>query len=106
MIFNMRGKCGPGDRKQAEGRTHRVDPTTLRGKHAFTAVITDEGYIIGRADYGKTGYTPLKVAPYKSFEEAKAAANKLNKDLGLTPLEAWHIVADTMRGCLSREVPE
>ena len=101
--MNMKGKCGPGDRDQSEGRIHRVDPATLKGKHAYTAVVLEDGYGVGRADYGIPGYTPLKVAPYQSFEEAKTAANMLNKDLGLNPLEAWHIVADTMRGCLSQE---
>lgn len=85
--MNMKGKSGsPGNREQAERRAERVDPKTLVGKHAFTAVVTEDGYVIGRADFGTPGYTPLKVAPYVSFEEAKAAADQLNDSLGLTRL--------------------
>lgn len=101
--MNMKGQCGPGNREQAEGRMHRVDPATLSGKHAFTAVIVEGGYGVGRADYGTTGYTPLKIVPYATYEVAKELADMLNKDLGITPLEAWHIVANTMRGSLTRK---
>ena len=73
----------------------------LVGKHAFTPVIHEEKgvamTILGRADFGTVGYTPMKHRIFERHDEAQEFANELNKDLGLTPLEAWVIVMDTMR---------
>jgi hypothetical protein len=73
----------------------------LVGKHAYTAVIHEEKgvamTIIGRADFGTVGYTPCKNRVFETHQEAKEFADELNQDLGLTKLEAWLIVSDTMR---------
>jgi hypothetical protein len=83
----------------------REDVETIRkrlvGKYAYTPVIHEEKgiamTIIGRADFGTVGYTPMKNRTFERHDEAQEFANELNKDLGLTKLEAWLIVADTMR---------
>jgi len=73
----------------------------LVGKHAYTAVIHSEKgvamTIIGRADFGTAGYTPHKNRVFGTHKEAQEFADELNEDLGLTKLEAWLIVNDTMR---------
>lgn len=86
------GKKMPKDRRTVEQIREAV-----KGKHAYTAVVTPKGFFLGRADFGERGYTPLKVAGYSSYEAAHEAAAEINKKLGLTPLEAAIIVADTMR---------
>lgn len=67
--------------------------------HAFTAVVVrGKGHGIGRADKGQPGYTPMpSLGFFRKHDEAKAKADKLNADLGLSTLEAWEIVASTMR---------
>jgi hypothetical protein len=70
----------------------------LVGKHAFTAVVVPEGFIIGRADYGIRGYTPIKVGgfDFKTYDEAKQFADEQNKSIGLTKDQALEIVFNTM----------
>jgi len=70
----------------------------LIGKHAFTAIVESEGYIIGRADYGIGGYTPMRREPtFKTYDAAQKFANGLNEKMGLTKEEALKIVFNTMR---------
>lgn len=68
----------------------------LIGKFAYTAVVVPEGFILGRADYGTKGYTPVRIRPYSTWDQAREAANKLNSEEGLTPVEAQEIVFNTM----------
>ena len=76
----------------------RLDPE-LVGKHAFTAIVEPgrEGYIIGRADYGLGGYTPLRHQIFKTYDEAKRHADEVNEREGLTKEQALKIVFNTMR---------
>jgi len=73
----------------------------LVGKYAYTPVIHEEKgiamTILGRADFGTVGYTPCKNRVFETHKEAQEFADELNQDLGLTKLEAWLIVTDTMR---------
>ncbi len=70
----------------------------LIGKYAFTAIVEEAGYCIGRADYGVRGYTPIRVQGYTfdTYEEAKAFAKDQNKRMGLTDQQAMEIVFNTM----------
>lgn len=68
----------------------------LIGKHAFTAIVLPSGYIIGRADYGERGYTPMKDRAFETYAEAKAAAKAMNDERGMTEREALEIVFNTM----------
>lgn len=70
----------------------------LVGKHAFTAVIRKEGYMIGRADYGIRGYTPIRVdgVSFETYEAAKEYAKEQNGRMGLSEKEAMEIVFNTM----------
>ncbi len=71
---------------------------TLGGKHAYTALINPpHGWILGRADFGESGYSPVPKEFYPTEKRARARADELKSILGLTPLEAAVLVADTMR---------
>ena len=65
---------------------------------AFVAVTTDTGATVGAAIKGERGYSRLSNMPeFKTYAEAREYAEELNTRLGLTTLEAWRIVASTMR---------
>ena len=70
---------------------------------AFTAVTTDTGAVIGIAQAYTPGYLPwnadgtLDIPEFKTYDEAATVAAELNTKLGLTTLQAWRIVASTMR---------
>ena len=65
---------------------------------AFVAVTTDTGATVGAAIKGERGYSRLSNLPaVKPYAEAREYAEELNTRLGLTTLEAWRIVASTMR---------
>ncbi|MBE3086271.1 MAG: hypothetical protein IMZ64_08655 [Bacteroidetes bacterium] len=67
----------------------------LERRHAFGPVIYGKGFSVGRAEEGVPGFTPTR--PYcATYKEAQDHADALNKQLGLTPKEAWEIVASTM----------
>lgn len=70
----------------------------LIGKHAFTAIVEAGGYIIGRADYGVRGYSPIRVGGYTfdTYEKAKEFAKEQNRSIGLTDQEVMEIVFNTM----------
>ena len=65
---------------------------------AFVAVTTDTGTnTIGVATKGKRGYSSIFNLTYTTYADAQIEADRLNSTLGLTTLEAWKIVASTMR---------
>jgi len=65
---------------------------------AFTAVTTDTGSTVGAAVKGERGYSRLSNMPeFTTYDQAQEYADELNTKLGLTTLEAWKIVASTMR---------
>ena len=65
---------------------------------AFTAVITDTGATVGMATQNIKGYYLLDNMPeFKTYAEADAVAEEFNAKMGLSPLEAFKIVASTMR---------
>lgn len=70
----------------------------LEPRKAYTAVLDPELrlFIIGLAEEGTRGYTPFRHRTFERYEQAREFAGELNKDLGLTPKEAWAIVAGTM----------
>jgi hypothetical protein len=69
---------------------------------AFTAVMVGTGWTIGTAERDTKGYTydtifgePMFL--YQTYAEAEKASGALNNVLGLTPYEAFKIVASSMR---------
>ena len=64
----------------------------------YVAVITDAGASIGIAKQDIRGYFTLDNMPeFKTYDQAMEYADTLNSKLGLSSLEAWKIVASTMR---------
>ena len=64
----------------------------------YVAVITDNGASIGIAQQDIRGYFTLDNMPeFWTYREAQEYAEELNTKLGVTPLEAWQIVASSMR---------
>ena len=64
----------------------------------YVAVITDAGTSIGIAKQDIRGYFTLDNMPeFKTYDQAMEYADTLNSKLGLSSLEAWKIVASTMR---------
>ena len=69
---------------------------------AAAVIAPGKGYIIGLAEFGTAGYTPdPREEPYSSYEAAQKRANEINEKLGLSPLDAFAIVADTIQRSLS-----
>jgi len=72
----------------------------VSGRLAFTAIVDpDNGYILGIAEENVAGYSPVVDkwgAPFNTYNQAKIAADAQNARLGLTPKEAWLIVASSM----------
>ena len=65
---------------------------------AFTAIITDTGSTIGIAYQDMAGhYTMDNVPTFKAYSEAQDYADTMNIKLGLSSLEAWKIIASSMR---------
>jgi hypothetical protein len=66
---------------------------------AYVSVIADRSFAIGLAHRGVRGYTPLPAhGTFTSSDAAEAYVKSLNAtELGLESLEAWKIVASTMR---------
>jgi hypothetical protein len=74
------------------------NPIMNGAEFAFTAVTTDTGATVGAAIQDISGYSNLSNMPeFKTYAEAMEYADTLNDKLGLTTLEAWRIVASTMR---------
>ena len=65
---------------------------------AFTAIITETGSSIGIAYQDTAGhYTMSNVPTFDTYSEAQDYADTMNIKLGLTTLEAWKIVASSMK---------
>ena len=66
---------------------------------AFTAVTTNDGKnTVGAALQDVGGYSRLSNMPeFETYPEAMDYADKLNTDMGLSTLEAWKIIASSMR---------
>lgn len=64
--------------------------------HAFVPVPVGNGWILGRADHGTSGYTPV-AGPAMTCEAARAEALRRNRSLGLSEAQVDEIVIDTMR---------
>lgn len=66
-------------------------------RKAFTAVLVREGFGVGVAAEDEAGYWPLPDhGTFKTWDGAQAEADRLNEGLGLTKVQAWHIVASSM----------
>jgi hypothetical protein len=69
-----------------------------RVRFAYTAFVAVSGYVIARADEDQAGYTHQEAfGTFPSYEAAKARANDLNRDIGLSFQEAYKIVTSSMR---------
>ena len=65
---------------------------------AFTAIITDTGAGIGVAYQDIPGhFTTSNMPTFKAYPEAQDYADTLNTKLGLSSLEAWKIIASSMK---------
>lgn len=62
---------------------------------AAVAVVTQDGYSVGFADEGVSGYTPTTYT-YRTYDEAKDHARLWNERRGLTVERAAEIVLSTM----------
>lgn len=70
---------------------------TSTRRHAFTAVVQEHGFMLGRADEGVQDYTPVPGSFFTSYEEARKEAHRRNEALGLGKMEAFEIISSTMR---------
>jgi|TARA_Y100000034_G_scaffold131097_1_gene191056 hypothetical protein len=65
---------------------------------AYTAAIGEDGFIIGTAILGETGYYPQPVyGKFDTWDEASKRAKELNNDLGLEADEVMAIIGSSMR---------
>jgi len=65
---------------------------------AWTAVIDSEGFTLGGAFRGESGYSPMREPEYfDTWERASIEADLRNESMGLTASEALDIVASSMR---------
>lgn len=73
-------------------------------KFAFTAIVAEGGFIVGRADdvepgSGPTGYTPLPAfGTYGDKADADFVVHHLNDAMGVSDEEAFAIVGRSMFG--------
>ena len=66
-------------------------------KYAFTAVVEKDYMGIGKAIEGTKGYVRIpEGGQFQTYDEARAKADKMNEQIGLTKKEAWIIVIGTM----------
>lgn len=66
-------------------------------RFAFVAVVRPEGMIVGRADEGTRGYTPLPdLGTFKTDKECNALVAELNRRAGLDDRTAALIAVGTM----------
>lgn len=71
--------------------------TTMRTEtRAAVAVVTQDGYSIGFADEGVSGYTPTTYT-YDTYDDARTAAKLWNERAGLSTGRAAEIAISTMR---------
>jgi hypothetical protein len=66
---------------------------------AFTPVVNNEGkgFILGRADEGIFGYTPLPHRIFETMDEAQEMADYLNDELGVSREDSFEIIGSTIR---------
>jgi len=65
---------------------------------AYTAVICENGFMIGTSILGETGYYPQPVhGEFQTWDAASERAKQLNVGLGLEPEEAMAIIGASMR---------
>lgn len=66
--------------------------------YAFTAILTETGSSIGIAFSGEAGHLAVANMPeFTVYSDAQDYADKLNLENGLNNLEAWKIIASSMR---------
>lgn len=66
-------------------------------RSAFTPIVIEDGYILGRADENIPGYTPIEYRVFDTYEEAQKMADELNESFGLSNKESYEIIMSTMR---------
>lgn len=71
-------------------------------RKAYVAVVREDGYFLGIAVEGESGYHPMKegsdhAGDWGDYERVREAAEDLNERLGLSKVDAAIIVASTMR---------
>lgn len=77
----------------------------IEERYAYSAVILQGAarvkyefpYGVGKATVGSLGYTLQRRGFFKTWIEAQAEANSLNKNMGLSEIEALEIILGTMR---------
>jgi hypothetical protein len=69
-----------------------------RVRFAYTAVVALGSYMVARANEDQPGHALQDAfGAFPSYEAAKARANGLNKDLGISYHDAYQIVVSSMR---------
>ena len=65
---------------------------------AYTAVIADQGSIVAEVILGMKGYLPRpEFGTFPNHNDAEAKAQELNTSRGISSMDAWLIVASSMR---------
>ena len=65
---------------------------------AFTAVIADNGSIVAQVVLGIKGYLPRpEYGTFPNHNDADAKAKELNAGINVSSMDAWLIVASSMR---------
>src|SRR5437016_8642919 len=73
-------------------------------RYAYTGIIGNNGFIVGRADEDQAGHASCpRVGTSPSLQEAQKAAARLNADNGLDTQTAYSIVTSTIRARHLRE---
>ncbi len=62
----------------------------------FTAVIDKYGWRIAKVEWRVKGYTPLAWKTFENEKEARAEAQKMNDELGISEKQAFTIVGSSM----------
>jgi len=104
----------PSKEEAVRPECHRCsEPQPQRRRFAFAAVVTEFGWVIGRADEGTKGYTPVgPEATFMDEEKAKARAAEMNKEAGwasegdaaMMVLTTMPMKEDHLAGLLGRAV--
>lgn len=65
---------------------------------AYTACMAKDGWIVGLAELGTRGYSPLPIhGKFESYTVCTAKCDELNKELGISMRKVHYITARTMR---------
>jgi hypothetical protein len=106
-VLTVQESTERGQLQELLAQTWRDCPDCLgvgRVRFAYTAIVAREGYMVARADEDQAGHTPQHaLGSFPSYDAAKARAQRLNKDLGLTHQEAYQIVTSSIRAENIRE---